>query len=143
MSLLAATRPDDWNLVLFLHILGAMALVGALVLAATSLGAKNLRLGFRTLLIVAIPSWIVMRVAAQSILRKEGLEDADPVPAWVDIGFITSEGSFVLLIAATVCAGIAASRKETGRLSTAALVLVGITLVAYLVAIWAMTAKPS
>ena len=32
MTLLGAIRPDDWDLPLFLHILGAMTLVGALVL---------------------------------------------------------------------------------------------------------------
>ena len=143
MSLLAAIRPDDWNIALFVHILGAMVLVGALALVATSIAADNLRLGFRTLLVAVIPSWIVMRVSAQWILSKEGLDDVDPPPSWVDIGFITSEGSFVLLIAATVCAGIAARRARGGGLRTATLVLVAISLVAYVVAIWAMATKPT
>jgi hypothetical protein len=143
MSLLAAIRPDDWNLALFVHILGAMVLVGSLALVATSVAADNLRLGYRTLLVAVIPSWIVMRVSAQWILSKEGLDDVDPPPSWVDIGFITSEGSFVLLIAATVCAGIAARRARGGGLRTATLVLVAISLVAYVVAIWAMSTKPT
>jgi hypothetical protein len=53
MSLLAAVRPDDWNLPLFLHVLGAMTLVGGVVLVVVSLvgargegGAASLRLGF-------------------------------------------------------------------------------------------------
>ena len=33
MTLLAAIRPDSWNYALFLHVLGAMVLVGALVTA--------------------------------------------------------------------------------------------------------------
>jgi hypothetical protein len=143
MSLLAAIRPDDWNLALFVHILGAMTLVGSLALVATSIAAGSLRLGFRTLLLAVIPSWIVMRVSAQWILSEEGLDDVDPPPSWVDIGFITSEGSFLLLIAATVCAGIAARRARGGGLRTATLVLVGISLVAYVVAIWAMATKPT
>jgi hypothetical protein len=143
MSVLAAIRPDDWNLALFVHVLGAMTLVGSLVLVATSIAADNLRLGFRTLWIAVIPSWIVMRVSAQWILSEEGLDDVDPAPNWVDIGFMTSEGSFVLLIAATVCSGIAARRARGGGLRTATLVLVGISLVAYVVAIWAMTNKPT
>ena len=143
MSLLAAIRPDDWNLALFVHILGAMVLVGSLALVATSIAADNLRLGYRTLLVAVIPSWIVMRVSAQWILSKEGLDDVDPPPSWVDIGFITSEGSFVLLVAATVCAGIAARRARGGGLRTATLVLVAISLVAYVVAIWAMSTKPT
>ena len=83
-----------------------------------------------------------MRVAAQWIASKEGCDDLDPPPAWVDIGYITSEGSFLLLIAATICAGIAARRARGGGLRTATMVLVAISLVAYVVAIWAMSTKP-
>jgi hypothetical protein len=143
MSVLAAIRPDDWNLALFVHILGAMALVGSLALVATSIAADNLRLGFHVLWIAVIPSWIVMRVAAQWIGSKEHVDDIDPTPAWVDIGYSTSEGSFLLLIIATICAGIAARRARGGGLRTATLVLVGISLVAYVVAIWAMSTKPT
>jgi hypothetical protein len=143
VSVLAAVRPDDWNIALFVHILGAMTLVGSLALVATSIAADNLRLGFRTLWIAVIPSWIVMRVAAQWIASKEHVDDIDPTPAWVDIGYSTSEGSFLLLIIATICAGIAARRARGGGLRTATLVLVGISLIAYVVAIWAMATKPT
>jgi hypothetical protein len=143
VSLLAAIRPDDWNIALFVHVLSAMVLVGSLVLVATSVAADNLRLGYRTLLMAVLPSWIAMRLSAQWIASKEGLDDVDPAPAWVDIGFITSEGSLLLLIGATVCAGIAARRARGGGLRTATLLLVGITLVAYVVAIWAMSTKPT
>ena len=142
MSLLAAIRPDDWNLPLFLHILAAMVLVGAVVFAITSTSAGNMRVAYRTLLIAVIPSWLVMRIAAQWLVSKEHLEDVDPEPAWVGVGFATSEGSLLLLIAATICAGIAARRGSTGGLRTATLVLVAISLVAYGVAIWAMSTKP-
>jgi hypothetical protein len=147
MSLLAAVRPDDWNFPLFIHVLSAMALFGAVVLAVVSVAGNSnagLRLGFRTLLIAAIPAWIAMRLTAQWIASEENLLDEDvETPAWVDIGFITSEGSLVVLIAATVCAGIAARRGRGGGLRTATVVLVGITIVAYLVAIWAMSTKPT
>ena len=156
MTLLGAIRPDDWNLSLFLHVLGAMTLVGALVLVVVSLAsarggdsAAALRLGYRTLLLGAIPGWIVMRAGAQWIASKEGFDDPDvEVPAWIDIGFLTSEPTLLFLIAATVCAGIAARRaREGGRafggLNTAALVLVSITLLAYVLAIWAMSTKPT
>jgi len=156
MTLLASIRPDDWNLPLFLHILGAMTLVGSLVLVVVSLAsarggdsAAALRLGYRSLLLGAIPSWIVMRLAAQWIASKEGLDDLDEPPAWVDIGFMTSEPTLLLLIAATVCAGIAARRvregggRSFGGLNTAALVLVTISLLAYVLAIWAMSTKPA
>ena len=147
MSLLAAVRPDDWNFPLFLHVLSAMVLFGAVVLAVVSVGGNSqagLRLGFRTLLIGAIPAWIAMRVSAQWIASKENLLDEDvDVPAWVDLGFMTSEGSFLFLIAATVCSGIATRRGRGGGLRTATIVCVGITILAYVVAIWAMSTKPT
>ena len=147
MTALAAIRPDDWNFPLFIHVLSAMVLFGAVVLAAVSVAGDSqagLRLGFRSLLLGAIPAWIGMRLSAQWIASKENLLDDDvEVPAWIDIGFITSEASFLVLIAATVCAGIAARRGRGGGLRTASVVLVGITIVAYVVAIWAMSAKPT
>jgi hypothetical protein len=147
MSLLAAIRPDDWNFPLFLHVLSAMVLFGAVVLAVLSAAGGSqagLRLGFRSLLIGAIPAWIVMRVSAQWIADEEGLVDEGvETPAWVDIGFITSEASLLVLIAATVCAGIGARRERSGGLRTATVVLVSITIVAYVVAVWAMTTKPT
>ena len=147
MTVLGAIRPEDWNFALFLHVLSAMVLFGAVVLAAVSVAGNpqtGLRLGFRSLLFGAIPAWIAMRLSAQWIASKENLLDEGvDVPAWIDIGFITSEASFLVLIAATVCAGIAARRGHGGGLRTATVVLVGITIVAYVVAIWAMSAKPT
>jgi len=156
MTLLASVRPDDWDLPLFLHVLGAMALVGSLVLVVLALvsarrgdSAAGLRLAYRSLLFGVIPSWILMRVGAQWIASKEGLDDLDEPPAWVDIGFLTSEPTLLLLIAATVCAGMAARRaregggRAFGGLNTATLVLVTISLLAYVLAIWAMSTKPS
>jgi hypothetical protein len=143
MTVLAAVRPDEWNFPLFLHVLSAMILVGALVLAATAAASENHRLAFRSLLFAAIPSWIAMRVTAQWLLSEENLDELDPEPAWIGIGFITSESTFLLIIAATVCAWRASRRERGGGLRTATLVLTAIVLVAYLVAIWAMTTKPS
>ena len=150
---LAAIRPDDWNLPLFLHVLGAFVLMGSLVLVVVSLAGAGragsgpaLRLGYRSLLLAALPAWLVMRVAGQWIASKENLDDEPP--GWLDIGFLTSESSLLALIAATVCAGIAARRVERANgegpgLARAATVLAAIALLAYLVAVWAMTTKPS
>jgi hypothetical protein len=147
MTLLAAIRPDAWNFPLFLHVLSAMVLFGAVMLAAVSAAGDSqagLRLGFRSLLIGAIPAWIAMRLSAQWIASEENLLDEDvDTPAWIDIGFMISESSLLVLIAATVCAGIAVRRGRGGGLRTATVVLVGITIVAYAVAIWAMSAKPT
>jgi hypothetical protein len=151
---LATIRPDSWNFPLLLHVLGAMVLVGTLVLAASALilawrdgSASLVRLGYRSLLIGALPAWIVMRGAAEWIADKEGLT-GDEVPSWVDLGYSTAEPGFLLLLISTVLAGLAvrrAGRAEGsggGGFSRASTVLVSLVLIAYLVAIWAMTTKP-
>ena len=84
--MLAAIRPDSWNYALFLHVLGAMILVGALVTAGTVqvLGMGRgpaaalhayARLAFRTLLFVGVPAWFVMRIGAEWIYSKEKCAD--------------------------------------------------------------------
>jgi hypothetical protein len=148
---LAAIRPDDWNFPLLLHVLGAMVLVGALVLAVAALffawrdgSEASARLAFRSLLIGVIPAWIVMRVSAQIVLDKEGLEDAEL--AWIEIGFIVTEPGFLFIIIATVLAGLAARRARRGESAGAgvkvAAVLGSLLIAAYVVATWAMTTKP-
>jgi hypothetical protein len=148
----APPRTDSAEFWLFLHILGGMATVGALTLGLASLAgawrsgsAALTRLGFRALLWGAIPAYLVLRISAQVLLDEEGLEDADL--AWVDIGFMVTEPGLLLLIAATVLGGLAARRGgEDGGPSVGARIatgLVALLLVAYLVAIWAMTTRPA
>jgi hypothetical protein len=155
VTVLATIRPDAWNFPLLLHVLGAMLLVGTLVLAASALilawrdgSASLVRLGYRSLLIGALPAWIVMRGAAEWIADKEGLT-GDEVPSWVDIGYSIADPGLLLLLISTVLAGLAmrrAGRPERssggGGFSRASTVLVSLLLIAYLVAIWAMTTKP-
>ncbi|MGI9021337.1 MAG: hypothetical protein ACR2G3_11585 [Solirubrobacterales bacterium] len=145
----AAIRPDEWNLPLFLHILGALALVGAVTAAAYYLFRARrdsspalARYGFRALLLGAIPSYLVTRVAAQWLLDEEGLTDSED--AWITIGFIVTDAGLLLLIAATVAAGIAARRAEgsIGRGPSIAAWSCSVLLVTYTVALWAMAAKP-
>lgn len=153
MSTLAAIRPDDWNLALFVHVLGAMVMVGALVTAASYLfvarrgGAlQSARVGFRALLYAALPSFIVMRAGAQWIADEEGLADSDA--AWIGIGYTVSDLGGLLVIAATVAAGLALRRAgrtgtSAGRSASVAAWVVAVLIVAYLIAIWAMTTKPA
>jgi hypothetical protein len=145
MSVLATVRPDDWNLPLFVHIIGAMLLVGALVLVLFALAGRDMRLGFRALLLGVLPGWVVMRGGAQWIASKEGYDDSNAeVPSWVDIGFIVSDPMLLFIIVATVCSGIAASRQRRGgALRPTALALAGIMLAACMVAVWAMSTKPT
>ena len=151
--MLAVIRPDDWNLPLLLHVLGAMLLVGGLTTAVAAfwLGwrrdAKTLsRLGFWSLLAVAFPAWWLMRIAGQWIYDKEGFSEIDP--NWIEIGYITAEGGGLLLLIAIILTGIGVRRQRSaddGAPSTLVrigAVLATIVLAAYLVAVWAMTAKP-
>jgi hypothetical protein len=150
VTVIAAIRPDSWNLPLTLHVLGAMVLVGSLVLALVMLlaardggEALGVRLGFRTLLLGALPGYIVMRGAAQWIADKEGIDDLKEDPSWVSIGFITSDAGLLLLIVAMVITGLAVRRAQAGTGARIAAALVALLIVGYAVAIWAMTTKPT
>src|SRR5206468_4037625 len=97
MGAAATIRPDACNFPLLLHVLGAMLLVGALILASSALilawrdGSPALvRLGYRSLLIGALPAWILMRVGAEWIASKEDLTGSN-TPSWVDIGYNTAD----------------------------------------------------
>jgi uncharacterized membrane protein len=150
---MAAVRPDSWNFPLFLHVLGAMVLVGALVVVAWTL-IKAWRgdtdgftfLAARVLMLGAFPAFIVMRGSAQWIANKEGLENSDP--SWIGIGFGISDGGFVFLLITSILVAIAARRlrrepQASPTLVRVAAVLTLIPLAAYVAAIWAMTTKPS
>ena len=144
MTVLGAIRPDDWNIALFVHILGAMALVGALALGIVALAERDLRLGYRALLLGVLPGWIVMRGGAEWIASKEKVNDIDPTPSWVDVGYSVSDPMLLFIIIATVCAGIAVRRqKRGGALRGTALALTSIMLLAAFVAVWAMATKPT
>jgi hypothetical protein len=157
--MLAAIRPDSWNFPLLLHVLGAMLLVAGLVTAAIAQyfgwkprdnveAAAFSRLSFRALLFIAFPAWWLMRISAQWIYSKEGWDEVESEPGWLGVGFITSEAGGVLLLVAIILAGIGAHRgrradgggRTLGRIAT---VLTALVLTAFLVAVWAMTAKPS
>ena len=151
MTMFAIVRPDDWNLPLFVHVLGALVLVGALFTAALVLfhGRGELvaaRAGYKTLLYAALPAAVVMRVGAQWIANKEGLEDSEA--AWIGIGYITAEAGLLLLIVATVVAGLAVRKASAGEGLPGKGVAVAAYIVAFLivvdvVAIWAMATKPA
>lgn len=146
-------RPDDWNLPLFVHVAGAMVLLGALLLAAVVLAGVGrageptqvvtlTRFGFRTLLAAALPAFVVMRVGAEWIASEEDLDD-EP---WIGVGYITSDGGLVFLVAAIIVAGLSLRRARKGgrpaSLARAAAILSFVIIAAFLVAVWAMTTKP-
>jgi hypothetical protein len=150
--MLALIRPDSWNLPLFVHVLGAMILMGGLLTSATALAVSHgraslLRLGYFSLFAVALPGYILMRVGAEWIYSKEGLEDAPSDPAWVGIGYITADAGALLLLIALIIGGIGVRKLRTGNsgaaLAKTSMIISIVLLIAYVVTIWAMGAKPS
>lgn len=154
--MLAVIRPDSWNYPLFMHVLGAMVLVGALITAGTAQAlswrpernaAAYSRLSFRTLLIVAIPAWFVMRIGAEWIYSKEKWADVPNEPDWLGVGYITADLGGILLLVSVILAGFGArrlARAEGGStiLARSAGALALVVLALYVIALWAMTAKP-
>ena len=146
---LATIRPGSWNLPLFVHIGGAMLLVAALVVVAAAMGAavrrgdgalELTRVAYRALLVGVLPAYVVMRAGAEWIVSKEGVGDA----SWVGVGYTTADGGLLLVIIAAVLAWRATRRGDDapGGAGRAVAVLAGVLLLAYAVAIWAMTTKP-
>ena len=157
MTVLAATRPTEWDFPLFLHVLGAAILVGGLltavgmqVLAWSRRGPGDLvaysRGGFWALLTVALPGWVLMRFAAEWIRSKEGW-NGDNDPSWLGVGYLVADVGFIVLLLTILLAGFGVRRvrrpgataNTLGRIATP---LATILLIAYFVAVWAMTAKP-
>jgi len=152
MTLIAATRPDSWDFPLFVHVLGAMILVGGLLTGASSLAfargdVKFLRLGYWSLLAVALPGWLLMRIGAEWIASREGwTKKGVPSPTWLDIGFILADAGGLILLVSLITGGIGVRRLRAGKgagLLKATLVLSIALLGAYVVAVWAMAGKPN
>jgi hypothetical protein len=105
-----------------------------------------LRLGYWTLLAVAFPGYIVMRIGAQWIYSREGWEDLGNDPTWIGIGFIVADAGALITLIALILGGIGVRRLRSGKgagLLKAAMVLAWIVLAAALVAVWAMAGKPN
>jgi hypothetical protein len=149
-SVLAASRPTEWNFPLFLHVLGAMILVGGLLAGASLLlyargDVRSLRLGYWTLLAVALPGYIVMRIGAEWLYSKEGLDELPDEPTWIDIGYGVADVGALLVLIALILGGIGVRRLGKGGgtgLLKAAMIIAWIVLAAALVAVWAMSGKP-
>ena len=150
---LAAIRPDDVNLALLVHVLGAMVLVGALVTSSTAaiVGWRDetaglRRLSYKTLLFVGLPAWIVMRVGAQWVYAEENLDELAEDPAWLIVGFITAELGGLLLLIALILGGIGLRQSRSGGgggLLKASAVIATVLLALYVIAVWAMGGKPT
>ncbi len=152
MSTLAAIRPDSWNFPLFVHIVGAVVFAGGVLSCAAILGfargdVRLLRFGYWTLLAVALPGYIILRVGAEWIYSKEGWDDVPDnlTPDWLNIGFLVADFGALLLLVALIIGGIAMYRMRDGKgagLLKGTLALSVVLLAASLVAVWAMAGKP-
>jgi len=155
LSLLAAARPDSWNFAVFVHVIGAMILVGGLITAAGAgvLGWRDAdsrlrRFSALTLFGVALPGWIVMRVGAEWIYSKEGWDKVQDKlqPTWLGIGYFTADIGGIILLLALILGGIGIRMARGGRgagLLKTSTVLAVVLIVVYVVAVWAMGGKPS
>jgi hypothetical protein len=147
MIVLDATplRPDSADFPLFLHVLGAMVLVGAMlattVLAWAGGGRPAVsRAAFWTLLTVVIPAWIVMRVDAQWVYSREGYNGEND-PGWLGLGFGIADVGVIFILVTTGFAFWWSRRGATwqGRVVG---VLSSVYLALLAVAWWAMSGKP-
>ena len=150
MTSLASIRPDEWNFPLFLHVLGAMLLVGATLSGASALAfargdTRMLRVGYWTLLLVGFPAYFVMRVGAEWLAEKEGFgEEGVSKPAWINIGWIVGDIGLPVFLVALLVGGVGVYRLRSGKgvgFLKVTLALSVLLLAAYVVAIWAMAGK--
>jgi hypothetical protein len=137
------TRPF-WPL--FLHVIGAMTLVGAVLTAAIVSWVAWRRPGtpilartaFTALAFVGVPGYVVMRIFAQVIASDEGLKHN--LPSWIKIGQAVADGGLLLLLVSAGCAfwWVKSAKPVAGR--TVA-VLSAVYLVLLAVAWLAMSGK--
>jgi hypothetical protein len=154
-DVLAAIRPDDQSFALLLHLVGATVVFGALLTSATSLAlargdTRLLRLGYFSLLLVGLPGLILLRLAGEWLYRLQNWDDLPEQidePAWLSIGFIVADWGGLLFLLSLVLGGIGVYRLRNGKGGTgllkATMVIALILIVAYVVAVWAMTGKPN
>jgi hypothetical protein len=90
---------------LFLHVLGAMTTVGAVITALLLLlvawkrpDAVFLRRGALTALVAAIPFYVLLRVFGQIMYNREKDIFGGNDPTWVGIGFIFADAGALLLL---------------------------------------------
>ena len=154
--LIAAIRPDSVNFPLFLHVLGAMLLVGTLigVAFATVLGWRShdnapglARFSLKMLLLGVLPAYLLMRIGAQWTESEQNYPD-DFDPSWIGVGYITADAGALLILISLILGAFGLRKLRDGssggvRFARIVGVICILLLAAYLVAIWAMTTKPT
>jgi hypothetical protein len=154
--MLAAIRPDSVNLPLLIHVLGAMMLVGTLlgVTLVTVLGWRSRenapglsRFALKMLLLGVLPAYLLMRVGAQWT-ESESKYPEDFEPSWLGVGYITADAGALLILISLILGAIGLRKLRDGstggvRFARIVGVISIILLAAYVVAVWAMTTKPT
>ena len=155
--MVALIRTSEWETPLFFHVLGAMLLVGGMFVASASLllawrsqdegtTVALTRFAYRTLFFLVLPAFLLMRIAAEWVLSKSPFDAVKDDLTWVGIGYLISDIGGLALLISLILAGIGLRRAENGPGRTGARIVTVVTLLllaAYVVAIWAMTTKPS
>jgi hypothetical protein len=152
--MLALLRSGTWEWALFFHVLGALVLIGGMVLVVTTalLGTRSTdphgalamqRLTWRTLLLLVLPSFVLTRATAEWVRTEDGFADD---LTWINVGYIVTDRGGIVLLALLVLGWRSARVAARGELRTVSsrilAVLAPLYLVALLVATWAMTTKP-
>jgi hypothetical protein len=141
---IAYSRPF-WPL--FVHILGAMTLFGAILAAVIASVAAWRRPDLAVLrratfwaLVSAVPAYVVFRVAAQIIYSDEKDAFGGKDPTWIGIGFAISDAGLLLLL---LSLGLAYWWQRAGKPIAGRLVacIASVYLVLLGVAWFAMSAK--
>ncbi|TML22076.1 MAG: hypothetical protein E6G11_07395 [Actinobacteria bacterium] len=167
---LADLRPSNFNVPLFIHVGGAMILVGGVLTAAAALSfargdVRQIRFGYFSLLFVAFPGLILTKLGATLIWHKESSHSlmgaAFPHrddPRWIEIGGTALDGGGALLVLALILGWFGLRRidgktdfvaklpivgKWTGETLLRLTTLIALALlVGYFIAVWAMAGKP-
>jgi uncharacterized cupredoxin-like copper-binding protein len=154
-DVLSAIRPAGQDFPVLLHIVGATVVFGALLASVGSIAlargrTRLLRIGYFSLLFVALPGWVLMRLSGEWVYRKQGWDDVPDQlkdPTWLRIGFGVADWGGLLFLVALVVGGVAILRMRKGRSGARLLkVTMSIALVVaigYVGAVWAMTGKPN
>ena len=154
MTVVGAIRGGSVNFPLFLHVLGAMLLVGTLIAAALALTlswrrqwttAGLTRFGLRVLPMGVVPAYVLMRIGAQWTESRENLPQPVVDATWLAIGYITADVGAPVILIAVILAAIGLRKLRSGggsALAGASGILSVALLAAYLVTVWAMTTKP-
>jgi hypothetical protein len=167
----ADLRPSSFNFPLIVHVGGATLLVGGVMTAAVALSiaganAKQLRFGYFSLLFVGLPGLILAKLGATAIWSKESshsfIGSAFPHsddPRWIEIGGTALDFGGALLVLALILGWFGLRRMESGTgdllskfpvvskmtgetlLRLTKLITI-VLLVGYVLAVWAMGAKP-